>query len=473
MAVRVKKTSLTTEQVTSIRKHLCLQPQAPKVFNPQQNWYTNRDVKESILFYKIEGDDILLPYYFYGILTGEKPNGNKKYIETNFEFTSELRPYQEPTMEEAIEHLKNHGTSLLALWPGYGKSICGAYLSQWCHTITIVFYHRQILGQQWLATFKECTDAKVWLVEEPEEPSEHYDVILCMDTQFYKLAKKITNKIGCVIIDEAHAFCTPSRVECWLGCEPKYVISLTATPDREDEMHSMRQAVCGLHGIYRINPNPFTIIRFITGITIEAKKNKQGTIDWNNLVNSLCEDDTRNSYIIEFVQSNLQFKILILTWRKGHAKMLHEQLNKLGIKTAIMAGTSTTYSDSKVLVGTISKIGTGFDEKSACADFSGERINLLLMVGTTKSENVIEQTVGRVFRATDPYVVFFYDNVPTIKKHYSIFRKWALTEPRNAKIYDMKSSTCIQKDRRRLNRQEETLDFASDQIDQLKKDGVI
>lgn len=472
MAVRIKKNLLTSEQITTIRKHLCMTPQEPKCFNPQQNFYSSRESRESVLFYKVEGEDILLPYYFFGVLTGQKPNAERVYPEGKFQFTGSLRPYQEPIMEEAIENLKTHGTTLLALFPGAGKTICSAYLAQWTGLVTIVFYHRQILGQQWLSTFGECTDAKVWLVDGPEEPETPYNVILCMDTQFYKLAKKITSRVGCVIVDEAHAFCTPSRVECWLGCQPRYVVTLTATPDRDDEMHSMRQAVCGLHGIYRINPNPFTIIRFMTGIEVEIKKNKQGTVDWNSMINDLCESDIRNGYIIDFVKANLQFKILILTWRKEHANHLHRRLNDLGIKTAIMAGTKTSYSDSKVLVGTISKIGTGFDEKSACADFGGERINLLLMVGSTKSENVIEQTVGRVFRATDPYVVFFYDNVATIKKHYGIFKKWALTPPRNVSIYDMKSAKLIEAGRKKTQKVQFD-EAASEQFDDLMREGLI
>lgn len=471
MAVRLKKTELTADQIGTIRKQLCLTPVEQKSFNPVQNYYSGRDSKESILFYKIDGPDILLPYYFAGILTNKSINSLREFPITNFSFTGTLRPNQEPVAEEAVDHLSSFGTTLLAVYPGFGKTVLGAFLSQWSKLKTLIFYHRSILGQQWLSTFTECTDAKVWLVDGPEEPDEPYDIVLCMDTQFYKLPKKVTQKIGCVIVDEAHAFCTPSRVECWLGCEPKYIISLTATPDRDDEMHSMRQAVCGLHGVFRINPNPFTIIRFITGIQIECQKNRQGTVDWNHLLNSLCDHEERNSYIIDFVKNNLEFKILILTWRKSHAKLLHSKLNSMGIKTAIMAGTTTTYSDSKVLVGTISKIGTGFDEKSACPDFGGERINLLLMVGSSKSENIIDQTVGRVFRSTDPYVVFFFDDVPTIKKHYYIFKKWASTPPRNVTIHDMKSAGMLMKGKG--FKHEDVVDAASEQIDDLIKNGMI
>lgn len=468
MSCHIKRTELTSEQITQIRKHLCLKPQAPKVFNPQQNFYTTQNTKESILFYKVLDDEVVLPYYFYKKLTDKQPNSDKVFPQVNFEMIGKPRPYQEPVLEEAIEHLTKYGTTLLGVYPAFGKTFAAAFLAQWSKVVTCIFYHRQILGSQWLSTFKEHTKARVWLVEEPEEPEDGYDIILCMDTQFYKLAKKITDKIGMIVFDEVHAFCTPSRVDCWLGTEPKYVVTLSATPEREDEMHSMRQAVCGLHGIYRLNEAPFTLIRFFTGIKPETKKNKQGTLDWNNLVTTLCENEIRNSYIIDFVKQNLQFKILILTWRKGHAKLIHEKLNSDGIKTAIMAGTTTSYSDSKVLVGTISKIGTGFDEKSACQDFGGERINLLIMVGSTKSESIIEQTLGRVFRSTDPYIVFFNDDVGTIRNHYSILKKWATQSGRNANIFDMKSAVIQTREKEKRSaksKQEELLEIAAANVD--------
>jgi hypothetical protein len=104
-----------------------------------------------------------------------------------------------------------------------------------------------------------------------------------------------------------------------------------------------------------------------------------------------------------------------------------------------MAGHRKHYHDSKILIGTISKIGTGFDEQSACIDFSGERINMLILMGTTKSDTVVEQVLGRAFRADLPHIIIFVDNVQVVKRHWYVIKKWCLEH--NGEIHDIKSQT--------------------------------
>ena len=429
MSVRVRKDTLSIEQINKIRQYLCFQPKSSFSFQS----YTNTNTKDPILFYSIEGEDIIIPYTFYRVLTNRQPNADIKYPIVNYNFTQKLLDRQTSAVTECLEQLTTTGTTLLAAYPAFGKTVVGAYLTSKLNVIPLIIYHREILQPQWYSTFKDFTDAKIWVVGQPR-PDEA-NVILCMDTQFKHIPPHILSMIGCLVIDEAHAFCTPGHIDCWLKVQPKYVITLTATPDRDDGMHSIREAVCGMHGVYRLSTKPFTVIRFLTGIKPILNKNSQGTLDWADLTKQLCTNELRNSYILSLIQSNPDFKILVLTWSQSHAFLLHKWLQEMNISAAVMAGNLHTYSDSRVLVGTISKIGTGFDEKAACENFGGERINLLILVGSTKSEKVIEQTVGRVFRSESPYVICFVDDVPTIKRHWGIFKKWALF--RNATIEDM------------------------------------
>ena len=430
MAVRINKSHLNDDQIKTIRKFLYIQPKTS--FFQLNSLYSNP--KDPILFYIIDNNDILLPYTFFSALTKTLPNRHIKYPEKSFDFKGSLLDRQKSVIPEAIHQLETHGTTLLVLPPGFGKTVIGSFLSSITKKLTLVLYPRTLLESQWFNTFIEFTTAKLWIIGHPQ-PND-FDVILSMDTQFHKIPSTIKSQIGTIIIDEAHMFCTPTHVTCLLGTEPLFIIALTATPNRDDGLFSMIESIIGLHKVYRKHENPFNVIRFLTGIKPIVKTNFQGNTDWNALINDLCNNETRNAYILTFVQQNPDSKILILTWRVEHATQLYNWLKLLNESVAILAGPIKSYSDSRILVGTVSKIGTGFDEKSACPDFSGKRINMLIWVGSSKSEIIIEQTIGRAFRSDFPTIIAFIDDNKSIKNHWYILKKWCLN--RNAYILDFK-----------------------------------
>ena len=111
-------------------------------------------------------------------------------------------------------------------------------------------------------------------------------------------------------------------------------------------------------------------------------------------------------------------------------------LSSLNVKTDFMMGTKKTYSDSQVLIGTVSKVGTGFDEKSMCPDFGGKRSDLLIYCSSTKKAGLMEQNVGRVMRAECPSVIHLVDDNPSIKRHWTESKKWYVS--RGATITEMK-----------------------------------
>lgn len=430
MSARISKDKLSDDQKDTIRQLLVMTPLKK---NSHVIDYTEVN-NEPIIFYLQDNNDILLPYMFYYRLTGIKPNQDKQFPCIQFEFTGKLFEYQIPLITQAYNQIKKYGTTLLSLYPGCGKTVLCANISSQLHVKVLVIYHRTTLGIQWNNTFKNMTSAKI--IEMPiinlDQP---WDVMLSMDTQIDKIPNNIKDQIGCVVIDEAHAFCTPSRVKCLLGIQPKYIIANTATPNREDGMFAMIESMVGLHQVHKPSQKRFELIRCLTNISPPLKQNIRGELDWNHLKGSLCQDETRNSYIIQLIQHHQDSKILVLTWLKSHAFLLQKEISNIGEKCSIMAGNLKVYKDCRILIGTISKIGTGFDEKSSCPDFNGVRINLLILVGTTKSETLIEQIFGRVFRSEHPQIIVLIDDVPVSKRHWYLIKRWSLQH--NGQISDI------------------------------------
>jgi superfamily II DNA or RNA helicase len=431
MAVRVPRSALTEEQSMMIRSHLCLQPVDA---NPYMASKFNLPAKPPILFYLANEDYVELPYTFAAALLQRPVNQDLDHPKATFQFTGELFDHQKEVSQEALQHLQTKGTTTLGVYPGFGKTVLGAKLAAEMGLYVVVLYHREILGTQWDKTFEDFTNATRWIVGTPM-PEIFPHITFCMDSRFHLLPDAYRDRIGTVIVDEAHAFCTPSRVECLLAWHPKYVIAETATLSRDDGMHLMVQTICGNHGIFRSSTKAFQVMQIETSIEPEIRTTSRGT-DWSSLVKSLCYNETRNRMILSLVQNNPEHKILILCSEVQHVNLLCEALRQMGESVDSMFGTKKSYSDSRVLIGTQSKIGTGFDEKNACPNYNGIRINMLILATSIKKASLLEQTVGRVFRAELPVIIDLVDFNPILKRHWNERKKWYIS--RNGTIQNIR-----------------------------------
>jgi superfamily II DNA or RNA helicase len=200
----------------------------------------------------------------------------------------------------------------------------------------------------------------------------------------------------------------------------------------------------------------------MSGIRIDAKKNINGVLDWSDFTLKQAISEERNDQVLGLIKAHPDYKILILTWRsERHVLPLFKYLKSHGIDCDYMSGTKKTYRDSRVLVGTIQKIGTGFDEKAACENFNGMRINMLIKLGSTASSELLEQVAGRAFRAEFPVIVDFVDDHPLSEKHFTkVADPWY--KSRNGKIVVVKSPYYLKMEKnKQLRYQERMIDTNS------------
>jgi len=416
MACAISRNLINEEQALQIRSYLCL---TPKVII---NKYNRNNIPDPVVFYQYIDQTIHLPMSFAKKLLNIN-NDNNNFAKTGLTFTGNLRDYQIDVEEEAWNQLLTHGSTTLGLYPGFGKTILGARLASRTQLLTVILVTNTILLGQWKKTFEDNTNAKVWIVGE-NNPPQKCNVIICMDTRYEHIPIETRNMVGIVIIDEAHLFCTPTRVGALLAFHPKYVIIESASLERDDEMESMIYAIAGTHNILRLSEKPFTVYKVITNIKPERKKNKIGGIDFLKLQQATLFDERRIEIIISMIKINLNFKILILTSLVDHALLLHSKLDYLKISCDYLCGSKKGYSDSNVLIGTMSKIGTGFDPATSCPNYKGSPFDLLFLVSSIKKESMLVQNVGRCFRADFPTVMHFVDDDDIYKNHWYRAKKW-------------------------------------------------
>lgn len=343
-------------------------------------------------------------------------------------FCALLKDYQVEPALEAYQQLQTWGSTTLKLPPGFGKTMIGAWLWSLTATVVVVLVVQQPLLRQWKKTFSTAVPGlaqSIWVVGEdpPPNPGVIPAIIICMNQRTRQIPQGIKDAVGCLIIDEAHCFCTPDRVESLLTFTPKYVIAETATLERDDGMEKMIHSICGEHSVSRVATKPYGVIRLDTSITVEENRNKYG-VNFNDLCNRLCALPERNEIILDIIKNNPHRKFMILTRLADHVQLLQILILNSGISCATLYRNQKTYSDSSVLIGTIPKIGTGFDEANACEDFAGVQSDTLILAGSIKKNTVFEQVRGRVMRSANPVVIYLVDRNQVCKRHFRETAAW-------------------------------------------------
>ena len=431
MAYKIPISQINPAQRALIQKLL--------VFKPTPGFNDDyEELPEPIHFYSIEKDCLLLPFMFAASMFQIVPNVNNNFKKIDIKFTAELRPYQIPVYEESCQQMDEKSACTLSLYASFGKTILGAALSVRNGLLTCVLMTLKKLTTQWKDTFEKYTTARVWIVDDKKPPpAGTYDVIICMKDRWSKIPADIRLQVGTLIIDEAHLFCTRCSVSCLLAFQPTYIIAETATLERDDDLHQMIYAVCGDHGIYKECDKKFFVTKLLTNTQVERKLNRKRKTDYTKLIHDTIMNTRRNDIIFNIVKFHPEYKILILTNLVDHVMLLYNHL-KLTEDVDYLCGSKEEYKDSRILVGTTHKIGTGFDQASNKL-YGGVRFNLLILVFSIKKYQMLVQNVGRVLRADVPHIIHFSDSDGIFKSHWAKCQKWYKKRDAVIDIVDVQS----------------------------------
>lgn len=198
----------------------------------------------------------------------------------------------------------------------------------------------------------------------------------------------------------------------------------TATMVRGDNLHLICHLVGGDHGVFMTAKDPYTFNIVDLGfINAEERVGPMG-VDYTNLCCSLSEIEEYNRAILNIVKQHSNNKFIILTRRVEHGAALVKMFRENDISADTMMGTKKSYVNSRVLIGTFSKIGTGFDEKTSSASvFKGNVSDSLILCHSVKKEANFEQFRGRVMRTDNPTIYWLNVGNKTIRSHLRPIKK--------------------------------------------------
>lgn len=354
----------------------------------------------SFKVYRATKDKICVPRY-YGDLevsVDKRPEPER----TTYKFAGSLRDStrQNEALAKTTEAMKKRGGGILSLPCGYGKTTVALAVAAHMGVRAMVVVHKEFLANQWRERIRQfCPDATIGIVQQNKIETD-CDIIIAMlqsisqkDYDF-----KIFDKVGMVIVDEAHHICARVFSQAFFKFCPKYTLGLSATPERKDGLTDLLYWFLG--------PNILTIERELRGKTVvktcqfdceffttPPPVTRFGKVSLVQMITDLTELQERNEFVENIVREHARGsrRILILSERRHHCEWFAETLADLGtglymggMKEAQLAESAT----KKIIVGTFSQAHEGLD------------IPVLdtVVLATPKSD--VKQAVGRILRET-------------------------------------------------------------------------
>ncbi len=344
----------------------------------------------------------------YGVeleVSDEREPGTPAY----FSFQGTLTPLQ----EQAVKALLAHDTGVFVAPPGIGKTVVGTYLVAARKTSTLILVHRKPLLDQWISQLA------LFLGIEPKDvgqigagkarPNGRLDVAMVQSLVRKGSVSDVVAGYGQVIQDESHHCPAVSFERVLAEVKARYVVGLTATPQRRDGHHPIlpmqlgpvRFAVDSRSQAAR-RPFDHKLVVRETGFSSVGIAESAGI---QELYAALAEDQRRNDLIFDDVVRVLEEKRspILLTERRDHLERFAERLQSFTRHLVVLHGgmkpkerreviarlAAIPDGEERLLIATGRYIGEGFDDA---------RLDTLFLALPVSWKGTLIQYTGRLHR---------------------------------------------------------------------------
>lgn len=406
----VKKSSLSVLELQKLKRDLTVTPEAHPDYPPPKSFPVYEDGLQWMR----------IPRHF-GQITFGNPSTNKlKDYDLNSDtckFEGTLRDNQIVPHDTALKGLREKGSGLLILSTGFGKTFSLLSILSHLKQRTCILLHKSQLLQQWHDEIKKVLpNLRVGIIQQSKKDfSDNCDIYLIMIQTLLNIAK-VPPMFGFTVIDECHHLPSNTFSKILFKVNSKYIMGLTATPDRKDGLTNVLNWHIG-DVLYMEKPDRRA--QNTTLVEIYTYYNKRG-IDprkYAEMITSLCNDQDRNDFIFDALMSQLRKdklnkrRVLILTERKGHATDLYTRISKYyGDKRTsglLLGGMKKEHLEKEmqkmILVATYNLMSEGI---------SIPQLNTILFASPKRD---VVQALGRIFRKVhteiNPMIIDIVDSV--------------------------------------------------------------
>ena len=420
MSIEININELSDSHLAKVNEELKIELNDKYSFGP---------TKYMIPYEITDYDSVLLPFAYSVQKLNLKRRSRDLFTPMTSPFEGELRDEQHVVKTEAISILNKKGSVILSMYCGFGKTITSINLACAIGMKTLVIVNKLVLMKQWEESINRfCPSAVVQKVTPKSKPDASANFLIINAINTPKLSKEFFSTIGLVIVDEAHLIMAETVSKCMQSISPRYLIGLTATPYRPDGLDALLEFYFGIDKIIRELWREHLVYKVETGFEPIVELTAQGRMNWGSVLDSQSKDKTRNELIVDIISHFKERNFLVMVKRVEQGELLEKMLLERGEDVTSLVGARQTFEvSSRILIGTCSKVGTGFDHP---------RLDTLLLAADV--EEYFIQYLGRCMRTRDgtPIVFDIVDDNGVLKKHYNTRKKIYLKHGGKIQIFD-------------------------------------
>ena len=324
-----------------------------------------------------------------------------------FRFCGKLTAVQ----QKAVSALLGHDIGVFVAPPGVGKTVVGTYLVAERDCSTLVLVHRRPLLDQWLAQlslFLGIEQKEIGQIGAGKKTGNgRLDVAMIQSLVRNGKALDVAN-YGQVIVDECHHLPAVSFERVLAEANARYVVGLTATPQRRDGHHPITEMQLGPVR-FAIDPKSQTAERpFAHKLVVREtgfRTTSEATPSIQRLYAELAADEQRNRLILDdVIQAIDQGRSpILLTERKDHLEYFAARLANFARHLVVLQGGMNTKErrevkeqlaaipdgEERLVLATGRYIGEGFDDA---------RLDTLFLALPISWKGTLIQYTGRLHR---------------------------------------------------------------------------
>ena len=359
------------------------------------------------------------------VIEDKRTKGNKLLIK----FTGKLRKDQ----QRAVRSMLAQDIGVLHAATAFGKTVTAAALIAKRKVSTLVLVHRAELLRQWqerLTQFLNMSPEGVGIIGTGKhKPGGKVDVALLQTLARKHELEEFLDRYGHIIVDECHHVSAFSFEKAVKQAKAKYILGLTATPQRRDGHQPIIFMQCGpiLHTAVNMEHMPAKLevrIKNMLAPTLPSDVSIQ------EVFRILCEDANRNEFIVNDIWNAWREgrKVLVLTERSSHLEKLQGSLTIKGVPCHILHGRllrkhrtfvleelkAMPDTKARVILATGRLIGEGFDHSP---------LDTLVLAMPVSWQGTLQQYAGRLHREhADKSDILIYDYVES--DNPQLYRMW-------------------------------------------------
>lgn len=426
----IKKTFLNEQQTRQLRTDLTMKP---KVMDKFQN------ITPSFPIFYESKTRFYVPRQW----------GKKQFGEPEADIVSDGLPLPDAVQfrttfpphafQQEIIHtfLEKGANGLICVPCGYGKTFMALHLAIQLKRRFLIVVDKEFLMNQWKAEIENFIDgARVGILQanKVQMEAEKYDVTICMIQTICRreFPDGFFDQYGFTIFDECHHLGASYFCQALKKIQTKYMLGLSATPDRDDGLTRVFEAFLG-DPVYKNTqraPDKEAVVKAVW-FDSEDPTYKEVPVNWRGetvtakLLNQVADFELRNQKILGIIKEYAQDKdrfILMLSDRISQLEWFEKALNQTSyVHGYYIGGMKQSKLDEnaekcQILLATYAM---------ASEAFSVKKLNTVILATPRKS---VQQSTGRIFRErieerkVAPHIIDIIDS------HECHMRRWYIRQ---------------------------------------------